>query len=126
MPRLSELEESSELDDLSELLLDLSVLLERSGLVELPERLPLSDPLLPLIPESGDWLGLPELLDLSDDDLLSFLFRSVITSSCPFGPAHEATSHRAEQCLRCFTEKSNIYASQGKCASHFHHDFAMV
>lgn len=73
MPRLSELDELSELDDLSELLLDLSVLLERSGLPELPERLPRSDPLLPLIPESGDSLGLVGLLD---DELLSFLFRS--------------------------------------------------
>ena len=54
MPRSSELDELSELDDLSELLLDLSVLLERSGLLELPVRLPLFDPLLPLIPESGD------------------------------------------------------------------------
>jgi hypothetical protein len=73
VPRPSELDELSELDDLSELLLDLSVLLERSGLLELPERLPLLDPLLPLIPESGDSLGLFVLLD---DELLSFLFRS--------------------------------------------------
>jgi hypothetical protein len=36
--------------------LDLSELLERSGFDELPERLPVLDPLLPLIPESGDSL----------------------------------------------------------------------
>jgi hypothetical protein len=69
VPGLSELDELSELDDLSGLLPDLSLPLERSGLLELPERLPL----LPLIPESGDELGSFLLLD---EEFLSFLFRS--------------------------------------------------
>jgi hypothetical protein len=99
---LSELDELSELDDLSELLLDLSVLLERSGLLELPERLPLLDPLLPLIPESGDSLGVFVLLD---EELLSFLLRSFgIHPPAPSGLL-EATT-RAEQCLRCLIEKA--------------------